>query len=435
MYIFIPVSNDLNQIIEVLLITPLMISFFMPKFTKQNNKNYKSINLGLIYFFTMIVIMLIGNISNFVIKFVYPYYDDYIKNANLYYLAGIIFFLIGYFLQTRKLPIKQNYHMPIKIKYIIVIFCLVLLSIYVLFISKGLIPLFSSSGIVERFTPDETSSIHVRLWSFCVVTALLAFSYHRNVNKSFLILSLFVLSFCISFFFIIRMYPFLILITVVIMLYVEIHNIKKIVIYSLLVISIFLIANMYFVDYREQKNNMNIVRTDTSLNYIQRNLFYTNFNEYVQMKTAINIYNEEPQYGKTLLSIPLGFVPAPLLSPFDVVKSEIQENNSAVIMARYLNSQSSTGIRIGIMGEFFINFSYFGCIFMVFIGMIVGILQKKVQITDIKDWRFVFYLLFFSIMLYALIGQIDVIGSLFGNYIMLFIAIYLFTKKGFIRNE
>ena len=434
MYIFIPVSNDLSQITEVLLITPLMMYFFVPKFFKQNNKNYKSINLGLIYFFAMIVFMLFGNISNFVIKFVYPYYDDYIKSTNLYYLAGIFFFLIGYFWQTRRLPTKYNYCMPIKIKYIIVIFCLVLLSIYVLFISKGLIPLLSSAGGIARFSPSEASTIHVRLWSLCTVTALLAFSYYKNINKSFIALSFFVLSFFISFFFGIRIYPFLIFVTVAVMWYSTKNDIKKIVIYGLLFVAIFSIVNSIFVDYREPSYSINSIRTEASLNFFQRNVFYTTFNEYEQMKTAINIYNEEPQYGKTLLSIPLGFVPAPLLSPFDVVKSEIQENNSAVIMARYLNSQSSSGIRIGIMGEFFINFRYFGCIFMVFIGMIVGILQKKIQITDIKDWRYVFYLLFFTIMLYALIGQIDAIVSLFGNYFILFLVINLLTKKQFVSS-
>lgn len=96
-------------------------------------------------------------------------------------------------------------------------------------------------------------------------------------------------------------------------------------------------------------------------------------------------------------------------------------------MADFLNSESS-GIRIGLLGEFYINFRFYGFLFMYFIGLFVGFLQKKINNLNITDYRFAFYLLFYAIAVYGLIGQINAIGSLMSNYFYLFLFLLLFDK-------
>lgn len=431
LYLFIPDKRDIFQLTELFFFLPFLFHLFIPQFFKQGINISGRINLGLIYFGTMIVILIVGNISNYVIKFVYPLYDVNIRATNLYYLAGVLFFLIGFFWKVRKVNGSRTnkYFLPVSLKATNLFVFLSLFSIIVATAYIGYIPFLQGRGGGERFLNFASSSIYIRLWSLSVVAAVFSFTYIIYYKRNFLVIAVFFSSILISLYYIIRMYPFLIAVTVFIIWFESFQSIKKKLTYSAIGLSLFFLINMIFVDYRERGRNINAVRTEERLNFIQKNLFYTTFNEYGQLKTAVNTYKGEPQYGKTFLSIPVGFIPAPFLSPFGVVKSDIQENNSAIIMAKYLGSKNSIGIRIGLMGELFINFKFLGCVFMVFVGLIVGFIQNKLNSLNIKDFRYGMYLIIFTILLYALIGQIDAIGSLLGFYILLFFLLKLFIRK------
>ena len=97
-------------------------------------------------------------------------------------------------------------------------------------------------------------------------------------------------------------------------------------------------------------------------------------------------------------------------------------------MANHLKSKTSIGIRIGIMGEFYINFRYYGFFFMFFIGIIVGMLQKSINKTHITDFRYGFYFLVYSVLLYALIGQSNAVGSLLANYLLFLLFLLIFNR-------
>lgn len=431
-YLFIPEKSNAFQSIELLIIMPIIFYFLLPSIIRKNQDNLNNLNLGLIFFLAMTMIMIIGNISNNVIKYIYPFYDDDIRATNLYYMGGLVFFSIG-FLMHKAVKIKidsyKSYLAPITMKHIIILTLISLFATLFAYVSLGFIPFIGGIGTGERFTNYSSNSLSIRFWSLCVIAAIFAFIYFRFVNKSIIAFLFFILASLISAFFLIRMYPFLIGVSVFLIWFSKEINKKRRIVLLTLLIAFYFVGNMLFVDYREKGNNLNDVRLSQSLSFIQRNLFYTNFNEYGQLKTAINTYTAEAQYGKTLLSIPIGFVPAPILLPFGIVKSDIQRNNSAVILADFLGSKSSTGLRIGIMGEFYINFKFFGFIFMAFIGLLVAYIQKKINTLNVVDIRYSIYIIIYVLLLYSLIGQVDAIGSLLGNYILLFVLIWIFSNK------
>jgi hypothetical protein len=430
-YFSIPDKSDFYKRLDVILILPTLSFLLIPKYLKINQKTNQKLNLGLIFSGAMLIIMLFGNISNSIIKFVYPGFDDFMLTTNLYWSFGLIFFSIGYFFQlSAPQKIRSITQIrPVQLKYIIIITTISFIGAFLSYVSLGFIPFFEGVGTGERYTSVGSTSLYIRLWSICAIAGILAFTYYTTIKKSFVSLAMIITSILISLFFLIRMYPFLIFVTLF-LYYVSVTENKKRLYIIIGVFAVFyFVVNASFSSYRESELSANALTEDQSLNVIQKKVFYRTFNEYGQLNTMINTYTAEPQYGKTLLSIPLGFIPAPFLEPFGIVKDDLQSNNSAILFANFLDSKTSVGIRVGILGEFFVNFNLIGCVFMVFIGLAVGFLQKKINLLASNDWRYGYYLIFFVIFLYSLIGQINAIGSLLGNYTILFLILSFFITK------
>lgn len=432
-YFLLPENVELISFSWLIAALSILSLVFLPRMTKSANRNSRrlSINLGVLYFSAMGLIIVVGNLSAYIIKYVYSEYDVDLQATNLYWLAGMFFFSVGFlFYSGRK---KNKIPELIRIlalnkKIIILIFMLVVLGTAVAYISIGFVPFIEGVGSGERYSSDAAGTVFDRLWSFCVVSASLAYIYVRKIHRYPLAYFIIGASIILSLFYIIRMYPALTLLSLFLLWLIFEKRRSRIIITAIFAIIIFFVFNIVFVDYRSD-SALTKVQESQELNFVQRRLIYGTFNEFDQLKYAINNYDEVPQYGKTLIAIPLGFVPGPLLLAIGIEKSEIMRNNSAVIMAKYMKSKTSSGVRIGILGEFFINFRFYGCILLIFIGIFVGYLQNKINTVSFGDWRLAFYVIYFGIMMYALIGQIDGISSLLGNYILLFILIKAFSRK------
>jgi len=429
--LFLPDKSVLSNIAELIIVLPIVIYLFIPKLLKGKGHKWKEANFGFIYFIVMAAIMVIGNINNFIVKYVYPSFGGGISKTNYYWMGGMIFFAFGFIQYKNRINAKNNIRIYRKLSFglIIFIFFLSFIGTIYSYFSLGYIPFISGSGTGLRYTGSVADvSLPVRLWKLCVVSSLFGFIYYIKVKKNTLILIIIVLSSIFSLFFIIRMYPFLLFITILLFIYINTKNKKKLLIILIPLVILYFFLNHSFALYRSGHSN-NPVLQEKSLSSLQK-IIYSTFNEYRQLNIALNDYKADPQYGLTLLGIPIGFIPAPLLSAVNIDKSKIQKNNSAVLMANFLKSRTSTGIRIGILGEFYINFKYLGFLFMYFIGLVVGVIQKSFNKISPNDYRYGFYLLIFVILLYALIGQADAIGSLLANYLLFMILLfYLFPKK------
>jgi len=405
-----------------------MTFFIVPLMQSRLAKFSSRVNFGVIYYAAMALILVIGNSSTYIIKFVYPAFDDDLMTTNIYWLAGMFFFSLGFLFSVSRKIRPNKYLFQLRMNIILILLSLSIIGTFVAYYYLGFIPFISGTDTGERYTSYGTITIFNRMWSYCVVAAVLSFIYIKQIKPLFISKITIVIAILISFFFLIRMYPFLIFV-VIFLLWITFEGKQvKINIIALISVIVLSVGNVYFQDYRTG-DDTNALQASGQLNFVQSKIVYDNFNEFGQLKRAINEYKAEPQYGLTFLSIPLGFIPAPILVPFGVSKSEIQSNNSAVLMAKWLQSENSTGIRIGILGELYINFKHYGCIFMFVIGLLVGYLQCRINAVQLYDWRLGFYMIFFAISLYMLIGQIDAIGSLLGNYTILFLILKVLTTK------
>ena len=111
-------------------------------------------------------------------------------------------------------------------------------------------------------------------------------------------------------------------------------------------------------------------------------------------------------------------------------KKEIQNLNSATIANDLLQtSKYNRGLRVGIIGEFYVNFGFWGIFLMYFIGVLVKYLYVRMLTLPMLDIRFVFSIIFFSILVYALIGQINAISSSIANFVFILIFILIIAKR------
>ena len=111
-YYLLPRVTQINQIIEIFLILPFLFFIFIPKIQKFGTSNHHNLNLGLIYFVAMALIMIIGNLNNFIVMFIYPTYGKNISITNYYWMGGMMFLAFG-FLHSAKI-IRNNYLLKVR---------------------------------------------------------------------------------------------------------------------------------------------------------------------------------------------------------------------------------------------------------------------------------------------------------------------------------
>ncbi|HRY31344.1 MAG TPA: hypothetical protein P5531_00050 [Bacteroidales bacterium] len=430
--LFLPDRSELARRWDLLLLAPALCTIVLSRFRKYALILNPRINLVSAFFVIMYLVMLLGNLNYYVVLSVFPGYENDITRTNLYWIGCMGFFAAGVILHQqsgKKAGRRQAGPVyPLSLRLVIVLFILSLLSVSVAFFSLGLIPFIGGVGTGERYTGFSGSSLPVRFWSLCVLSGLFSAALYLFHARKKLYLLFWGLSFVISLFFIIRVYPFLLLASTVVAFLFTMGSARKITLTLLLISILYPVSNMLFIDHRTGEIT-NPVRNASSLHYIQRNFIYTTFNEYSQLNIIINRYDEPLKYGETFLSVPVSLIPAPVLAVFKIDKQEIQRNNSAVITAGFLNSTSSKGLRIGITGELFINFGFYGMCCMILFGIAISYIHNKLNYYAPTDFRHTAFILFYGLFIYALISQIDAISSMLANYFIVVMMIMILSKK------
>ncbi len=432
LFLFLPDRSELAGRWDLLLLAPALSTIVLSRFRKYSLGFNPGINLVSAFFVIMYLVMLLGNLNYYVVLAVFPGYENDITKTNLFWIGCMGFFAAGVMLHRqygRKLQERQPGPVyPLSFRLVTILFVLSLVSVTVAFFSLGLIPFIGGVGTGERYTGFSGSSLPVRFWSLCVLSGLFSAALYFFHARKRLYLIFWGLSFVISLFFIIRVYPFLLLASTALAFLFTVRSARKITLFLLLTAILYPVSNMLFIDHRTGEIS-NPVRNAASLHYIQRNFIYTTFNEYSQLNIIINRYDEPLKYGETFLSVPVSLIPAPVLAAFRIDKQEIQRNNSAVITAGFLNSTSSKGLRIGITGELFINFGFYGMCFMILFGIAISYIHNKLDYFAPTDFRHTVCILFYGLFIYALISQIDAISSMMANYFIVMVIIMILSKK------
>lgn len=415
-----PIRPSLISIVSILL-TILAINAIEKRKIKTDKKS-----LGIIYVLVMLVIMIIGAINYYIILDEYPYYYLGIDLTNLYWIIGIFSFLTGYLLLNKKLKnSNQNtsyFQINFKI-FVWTLFILGLIGTYWSITSIGYIPVFR--GEMERYF-DEIGTISSRFWQINVLSSIVSFFYFlQRKHRGYLILSL--ISIVQLTLLNVRTFALIAISGIFLIYFYYEHFSKKKLAVAIFLIFIALSFNFLYKAYRASPENTISLLTGSKFQLIRDEFFIGTFNEYRQLNGLISQYNDDYLYGYTFLNIPLSFFPYQFWEVFNISKEKIQESNSALITQKYI--QTTSAARVGILGEFYINFGFFGSLFMFFLGIIISFIETKLKHWGRNDIRTPFLFLFLAITLYALLGQINAISSILAFNIQIFIITIIFSKR------
>jgi len=419
-YNWLSPSKSISSV-YVLIGLPTLFFVFFEKLRKASKSK---INFGVIYFIAMAFFMVAGNLTSEIILFMFPHFNvTGMDNTNLFWLAGMFFFALGFILTKQKHTRNKNLKVYIfSKKYIIILFGFCLIATFFSILKLGFIPILNSSSGNERFFGEIASTtIIIRLYKMGVISSILATIYFFKINKDFKILLIALFSFSFMTIFFVRIFPALIIFSVGLFIISIIKNKKNIYLTIGLSLPLLLYINTSMLDYRSNyerssNNSGEVSQTQTSVVSFS--------DDYTILNNFIRDYNDEFYYGQTFLAVPAAFIPSQVFQIFGIIKLDILHNTSARIVAKYYNVDAE-GLRIGLMGELFLNFGFYGAMFMYFLGLITKKLQYKIETTNYSDFRLGFYYLFFTIILYSIDSQIDVIGTLVSE----FLIVFLITKK------
>lgn len=431
--LLIPVETPISFIITLSLLYPvfsIMLSLYKRKTGSQVIKDY----YGIVFLLTMFLMIVLGSINYFIVSYVWPHSYMELGITNLYWIVSMISFFVGYILVIKN---HKKIYVPSELFYFnypfLTITCFIIGTLGTIFsiYRIGFIPLFAG-GLQGNIRYSAEMGFFAKLWQLNVIAGIGSFYLilRKNKNRT-LYFIIFALSLSQTFLFNTRFHGFLIIIS---SLYLFWHlkniNFKRIVI-LIFIVFLLLILNGVFVDIR--KGELNPVESAQDLSFFQSRVIYRIFGEYGDLNYLIHTYDNY-LYGLTLLNIPIGFLPKEIWAIFGIDKDKILSYNSASILAEMRGAQ--LGLRSGIAGEFYMNFGFWGSLFMIFIGIIsayasnILLSLKKVGYDDI---RVIFLILFQTIILYSLIGQINVIITSFVNYFYLMIIVMIFARKERLR--
>jgi hypothetical protein len=415
---FLPDKSTINGLISISLFFVILLPFYFNRFLNHKDLKFNS-NFGLIFFVVMTFIFIIGNLNYYVTNFLYPAYILDINSLNLYWMSGMVLFSEGYFSLSKKIGIKREV-LVINNNVAYTFFAISVISTFLIIFKIGYMPfLHNQKGLNVELS---TGTFLTRLWSLNLFSALLFLMLFFKNNK---IYYLFFIGANIFFSIIFnqRMLPFAIMCSMLILVLFLLKNKKILLVIALCGAFIYTGANFVFL-----KNRADIQDNSKDLNSIQNTFIRSSFGEYHQLARLME--SDIPlQKGKTFMAIPLSFIPSFVLTPFGITKSQYMNNNSATLLAQFEQSITSTGLRTGILGEFYINFSYYGIFLMFIIGRLVAYLRNQYLRFFKYDFRRILIISIYTLLLYSLIGQIDAIASQMANYLIIsFIFIYLWKR-------
>jgi len=409
----------------------------------QHQKSFYFPSFYMFLFFSLIPVLgIIG--YHYGYRKLYPDYLGVQLNMSLaldIWLQGLFFFMLGiflvhivwkYFQKNRKSASELKSYLSWNWKgFRFLLFALAgisfIASIAVIW-RIGYIPIFKGNISVERFSyylrTGEWTLKLARLWLLVYLFAFMKLLSNIRIDKGFrlrrnlpLIFLLF-LSFFLDGIYGDRFHHFVMFFFSIIMLNKAVKKINLTHFISLLLAAI-LVANFIFY-YRKasafRENIFNKVISHT-------------FSEFHSYAYAIQEYPErELLYGKTFISTLAPLFPKQIWAVFGIDKDELSDMNSAYIMSKIFNTYA--GIRVGIIGEGFINFGYFGIILIPFlVGILFGALENlfiSLRIFDVKEIILAFAI---SILLFLPLAQSNVLTEMFFFNLYFIIAAIIFFKK------
>jgi hypothetical protein len=168
---------------------------------------------------------------------------------------------------------------------------------------------------------------------------------------------------------------------------------------------------------------------------IHEKLIHNTFGEFRTFAYSVQEYPERDfLHGKGFLSTLAPMFPKQVWQAFNINKEKLSNFGSAAIMRDIFGAIA--GIRIGIIGEGFINFGYLGIILVPLLsGILFGVLENiflSLRCFDVKEIIVAFAI---SIMMYLPLAQSNALTSAFVFHLYIIIGcIILFYKRQIIRN-
>jgi hypothetical protein len=141
-------------------------------------------------------------------------------------------------------------------------------------------------------------------------------------------------------------------------------------------------------------------------------LLYGTLGEFRDLGWALEYYGFGDRFlhGGTLGSVVVPLLPAPVWSLVGIDKAAIYAHSSASVLADAM--EQTTGQRIGVYGEFFMNFGWPGALLgAALFGVLLAYLDDRLRDIDACHVRAIFLALAAATAVFALIGQLDMFTS------------------------
>jgi len=291
----------------------------------------------------------------------------------------------------------------------------------------GYIPILSGVSLSGLRFADEMGR-YGKLWQANIVASVAAFyairilkTRHRKFYFFVVLFTLLQLSL-----FVVRFYYTLVIVAII-LIYIFAREHKPLKVRKLIILfTVVVLINVLYLALREKDNAA--ASTAQELSFVQTNVIYLTLINYVQLGELMYHYNDF-RGGTTFLNIPITFLPYQVWEIFGINKAEVRTDVSAILLADELNSETSTGLRTGIMGELYVNFAFLGAVFMVFVGWVIALLENWMRSMSESDVRVIFLFMLQSIMIYSLIGQIDVIAQAAFYLLTVMVPILMLCRK------
>lgn len=153
-------------------------------------------------------------------------------------------------------------------------------------------------------------------------------------------------------------------------------------------------------------------QAETQLEIPPETIFYFTFNEFRDFAWSLQ-YFDDPAHrlgGATIPSAIVPVLPGKLWRLAGVDKDALYARSSASAMSEIMGV--NVGIRIGVVGEMYMNFGVAGIVVgMLVMGAIVGFLDRRLLLADVGAPSLPFWALANVLTIFTLIGQLDMYGS------------------------
>ena len=164
-------------------------------------------------------------------------------------------------------------------------------------------------------------------------------------------------------------------------------------------------------------------------------LVYGTFQEFRDLGWALDYYSlgDHWLHGATLGSVVVPLAPAPVWQVLGIDKAAVYAQSSASVLAGQMGA--ATWQRIGLYGEFYMNFGWTGALFgAALYGMLLGWLDRQLCGSSHRSVIGIFLAIAIAAAVFAQVGQLDMFTStVTGSAYPLLLVVFLGTRRGALR--